>query len=99
MPRLLDCFCSWHEAIKNVRTAKRSWSDESKIKYGHGQHGPKGRAPKGEMFVSESPYRFANSTMFLLIALRDPDDALSGDIIKSHVQKGAMKGDYDGTFH
>ena len=21
MPRLLDCFCSWHEAIKNVRTA------------------------------------------------------------------------------
>ena len=93
MPRILDMFLSWHNSVKELRTLRRSWTDESKIKYGHGQHGPKGRAPKGKHYVSEAPYRWQNATMFLAIAHRDPSNPLSGDIIKAHVQKKPMKGD------
>ena len=64
MPRILDMFLSWHNSVKQLRTLRRSWTDESKIKYGHGQHGPKGSCMENKSCItwSHAQSRWKQST-------------------------------------
>ena len=93
MPRVYDMALSWHEGILCVPVHLRSWADESKLKWGDGQHGASGRAEAGKPYNSSQPYRWSNATIYICAGCRDANDPNSWDILKCHIQPKAMKED------
>ena len=93
MPRVYDMALSWHDGILCVPVHLRSWADESKLKWGDGQHGASGRAEAGKPYNSSQPYRWSNATIYICAGCRDANDPDSWDILKCHIQPKAMKGD------
>eukprot|EP01050_Picozoa_sp_SAG11_P008823 SAG11_NODE_795_length_7131_cov_7.053185_8_plen_335_part_01 len=70
LPRIIDMSLTWLEGICEVAVELRSWTDEAKLKWGHGQHKTTGRAPVGHTLNREEEYRMKNATMTLAAGFR-----------------------------
>ena len=93
MPRIYDMALSWTAGVAGIPVHCRSWTDESKLKWGDGQHGDTGRAEAGTQLNLSEPYRWKNATILLAAGCRDASDHSSWDILKAHIQPKPMKGD------
>ena len=79
LPRILDMQQGFLEFYEGIANSEQCVYDETKIKYGPGQHQAHIRARAGDSSKpTEQPYRFSNATLTLAV--------VEGQIVKAHLK-------------